>query len=123
MDGATPYAIDELAYDHSVKDGRLCIAAVARETLAEAEAFANEHQFNPLNFVAIPEAGDYDGEPHFGLTGNARDQDISEDSLLTDAVPIRIIGSSKLPEPQDAGAEKAKETDAAAAPKPSENAR
>ena len=40
LDGATPYAIDDLVYDYEAGDGKLHIAAVARETLEEAESFA-----------------------------------------------------------------------------------
>ena len=54
LDGATPYAVSDLAFDISVEGDRTHIAAVARETLEEAEAFATEHRFNPVSFAAIP---------------------------------------------------------------------
>ena len=38
LDGATPYPVDDLAYDWAKNDGQISIAAVARETLIEAEA-------------------------------------------------------------------------------------
>jgi hypothetical protein len=44
LDGATPYALDEIAYDWSAEGGILYVAAVARETLGEAESFAAEHR-------------------------------------------------------------------------------
>ena len=54
LEGATPYALSELAFDWQSGGGTTRIAAVARETLEEAEAFANEHQLNPAAFVALP---------------------------------------------------------------------
>ena len=50
LDGVTPYSVDALAYDWSTKDNQIYIAAVARETLTEAQAFTAEHQFNPIRF-------------------------------------------------------------------------
>jgi len=98
LDGATPYPVDDLAYDWARQDGQICIAAVARETLIEAEAFATEHQFNPVCFVAQPPSGDYTGEPFFGATLNANGQGITEEQIERDPAPIRVIGASKLPE-------------------------
>lgn len=68
LDGATPYAVDELVYDFVHGGGRTYIAAVAKETLAEAEAFAMNHRFAPVSFVAVPEPFDFVGEPFFGPT-------------------------------------------------------
>ena len=39
---ATPYDLSDLAYDICMDGAKTHVAAVARETLAEAEAFANE---------------------------------------------------------------------------------
>jgi len=66
LDGTTPYTLDEITYDWRIKDGQILVAAVANETLEEAEAFASEHRFNPVSFVAVPENGDFPGEPFFG---------------------------------------------------------
>ncbi|MBC7132063.1 MAG: hypothetical protein H5U16_03025 [Roseovarius sp.] len=66
LDGATPYALEELAFDWTVAGGRLQVAAVARETLEEAESFARAHGFNPVCFVACPDPATYAGEPVFG---------------------------------------------------------
>lgn len=52
LDGATPYTVDELRYDWSHKDGQIHVAAVANETLDEAEAFAKSHHFDPVCYVA-----------------------------------------------------------------------
>jgi hypothetical protein len=71
LEGRTPYKPDEIAFDFSGRGKQVKVAAVARETLAEAEAFATEHRFNPVSFVAIPE-GNYSGEPWFGPTEAAK---------------------------------------------------
>ena len=107
LDGATPYAVADLAFDWVEKAGKIHIAAVARETLAEAEAFAIEHQFNPLSFVAQPANGAYAGEPFFGMTRHAVAQGIEPDGLERDNTPIRIIGATKLPEGEPPAAEDA----------------
>ncbi|WP_371223077.1 hypothetical protein [Roseovarius sp. 2305UL8-3] len=100
LNGATPYPVDDLAYDFVAQNGQIFIAAVARETLVEAEAFATEHQFNPISFVAKPENGHFVGEPFFGATLNANGQGISTDQIERDMAPIRVIGASKLPAPE-----------------------
>ncbi|WP_425038329.1 hypothetical protein [Primorskyibacter sp. S187A] len=64
--GATPYPVSELVFDWRVSDGQLQIAAVAQETLDEAEAFANDNRFLPLGFAAIPDGTAFEGEPFFG---------------------------------------------------------
>lgn len=68
LDGATPYALHELAYDWTINGARLHVAAVARETLEEAEAFATEHGFNPVCFGARPAPELFPGQPSFGPT-------------------------------------------------------
>ncbi|MET4128510.1 hypothetical protein [Roseovarius sp. MBR-6] len=73
LDGATPYALHDLAFDWTVAGDRLQVAAVARETLEEAESFALEHGFNPVSFVARPDAATFSGEPFFGPTESAGD--------------------------------------------------
>lgn len=98
LEGATPYAVDDLAYDWSLKDDRLTIAAVARETLAEAEAFAQDHQFNPVCYVATPANGAFTGEPYFGITAWLRQDSGDATEVVRDTVPIRVIGASKLPD-------------------------
>ena len=66
LDGATPYAVADLVIDLARDEGRTHVAAVARETLEEAESFAAEHGFSPVCFAARPEG--YPGEAFFGPT-------------------------------------------------------
>ncbi len=71
LDGTTPYAVSDLTFDYVRGGGRTYIAAIARETLAEAEAFAAEHRFGPVCFAGVPEPFTYIGEPFFGPTSIA----------------------------------------------------
>ena len=96
LDGATPYPLDALAYDTTVEGGRLHIAVVARETLAEAEAFAVEHRFDPVSFVAIPGEHAFTGEPFFGPTEHARSLS-GVDRVEADGIAVVVIGPAKIP--------------------------
>ncbi|APX11880.1 hypothetical protein [Tateyamaria omphalii] len=89
LKGATPYAVEALAYDISAEGPRTHIAAVARETLAEAEAFAVEHKFNPVSFVAAPEDAGFLGEPFFGQTAHA--EKILKDGATVAPDGIRVV--------------------------------
>ncbi|WP_299354237.1 hypothetical protein [uncultured Shimia sp.] len=102
--GATPYRVEDLAFD-VVADGRKThVAAVARETLAEAEAFAVENHFNPVSFVAIPPEGGYPNEPTFDLT-KAASKLLNGEPLDADDDIIAVTGQGPLeaapvPEPE-----------------------
>lgn len=93
LDGATPYAVHELAYDFAKGGGRTYVAAVARETLEEAQQFASEHGFNPVSFAAVPEPFTYVGEAFFGATEGQ--------TAERDAEPVIVIGEADvvLPDP------------------------
>ncbi len=97
LDGATPYPVTDLAFDISVEGDMTHVAAVARETLAEAEAFAVEHLFNPVSFVAIPGDNLYLGEPHFGPTSHAAGF-LGDDRAKADHVAVVVIGVADIPE-------------------------
>lgn len=107
LDGTTPYPVADLRFDWIVVGEDLHVAAVARDTLIEAEAFAAEHDFGPVSFVAIPEGDGFPGEPFFGLTDAADGLIAPGDRLLRDTHAIRILGRAEpvLPAemaPQDA---------------------
>ena len=92
LEGLTPYAVDELTFDWTDQDdGSVTVAAVADITLSEAEAFADEHRFNPLSFVAIPEALDFPKEPFFGATAKSRDLLNPGGVVEQDIEPIDIV--------------------------------
>ncbi len=86
LEGLTPYDVPELAFDWSGNGPQVTVAVVARETLAEAEAFAAEHRFNPVSFVAGPADG-FDGEPFFGATSLVP----AGTRIEPDAEPIRVV--------------------------------
>ncbi|SEK38966.1 hypothetical protein SAMN05443999_101336 [Roseovarius azorensis] len=90
LDGATPYALDELAYDWVQTGAHVQVAAVARETLQEAESFAREHRFNPVSFVARPAPERFAGEPFFGPATGAQ-------GVERDTGPVRIIDRAPPP--------------------------
>lgn len=87
MEQATPYALDELVLDISADGPQTHVAAVARETLAEAEAFALENGFDPVCFVAIPGDEAFLGEPFFGPTKTAGSRDVESTGIA-----IVIVG-------------------------------
>ena len=98
LDGATPYAVDELAFDIAADGPRTHVAAVAKETLAEAEAFAVEHRFDPVSFVARPEDGDFPGEPFFGETEHAETILTGDERVEPDNRRIELAERSEVPD-------------------------
>ena len=99
LEGRTPYAIEDLVYDAEGIGPQIQVAVIARETLAEAEAFAAEHRFNPVSFVAVPEDGDFDGEPWFGTTAMADAILADGEYVERDAEPVTVLQRSFVPEP------------------------
>jgi len=104
LENATPYDVSELVYDWSAQGGRVQIAAVARETLAEAEAFAAEHNFAPVSFVALPEDAQFTAEPFFGETSQAAEHMPRKAKVERDMGKIRVIPAPQpaAPEPDSA---------------------
>ncbi len=72
LDGATPYAVSDLAYDWARVGDTLYVAAVARETLAEARGFVQEHGFTASGFIAAPKTSDFPVRPVFDSPTLAR---------------------------------------------------
>ena len=100
LDGATPYALSELAYAWSISGDTTQVAAAARETLAEAEAFAVDHGFQPVAFVAIPPRGAFSGEPMFGMTRAAAGILPPGETVERDLLAIQITGNARFPVPE-----------------------
>ncbi|SHH69635.1 hypothetical protein [Cognatishimia maritima] len=98
---ATPYTLDELAYDFVETEDGVDVAIVARETLAEAESFALEHGFSPVCFVAQPTADQFNAEPFFGLTQEAAKLVDDPKVITPDDAPIEVVSSGPLPDPVD----------------------
>lgn len=101
LEGATPYAVNELVYDWVLSGDAIKIATVARETLVEAEDFTVEHGFSPLSFVAIPESEDFAQEPFFGETRHAGTLLETGAHVVRDTAAIRVIGDVQLPNTAD----------------------
>lgn len=98
IEGLTPYALHELAYDYVVEGDHALVAICAREILAEAEDFAQTHGFNPVSFAATPPAGAFSGEPFFGETSGARAFLSRDTSVERDREPVRIVNQQKTTE-------------------------
>ncbi|WP_099826413.1 hypothetical protein [Oceaniglobus indicus] len=89
LDGMTPYPLDDLVYIWRLKNRKeLSVAAVARETLAEAEAFAVGKSFNPVRFLAVPEAGKFGGPINFGPTALLRSRQAAEAKAEAEAAAL-----------------------------------
>jgi hypothetical protein len=98
LQGRTPYAVADLVYDWHMQGSTAHVAVVARETLAEAEGFATEHGFNPMAFVAIPDAADaaaFAGEPFFGPSSLAPSLLRGKQTLERDDAAISLINRDK----------------------------
>ena len=125
LDGATPYAVEDLAFDIA-EDGPVThVAAVANETLDEAEAFATEHNFNPVSFVAAPNGMGYPSEPFFGLTSQAAGW-TGPGAVEPDIDAIDIVGPAIYPAPEPEPAPEPKlepNPDPEAEPKPEPEAK
>ncbi|WP_375173118.1 hypothetical protein [Pseudooceanicola sp.] len=119
LDGATPYALDELVIDHSVAGDQLQIAAVATETLQEADDFARSFGFTPVSFAAMPEGREYTGEPFFGTA-----HDVPDDiEIEPDVTAIRVSGRVKVPPtPAEPPVEEVAETTTATSDAPAKDA-
>lgn len=109
LEGATPYSVDDLAYDYAKGGGRTYIAAVARETLDEAQAFATEHEFNPVSFAAVPEPFTFVGEAFFGAAGDAVAQRDAEPAVATGQSDLQIDTTAPIGADRNAHAPEAKD--------------
>lgn len=98
LDGATPYAVSDLSHDHAVSGGRLLIAAVANETLAEAEGFAETYGFTPVAFAAIAPEGAFDGSVFFGRASSWR-RSVDRPSRAIEVVPADEAALTPVAQP------------------------
>lgn len=107
LDGATPYPVEELVYDICVDGALTHVAAVARDTLEEAEAFATEHRFQPVSFVAVPGNEAFLGEPFFGPTQFAETALASGERVEPDGIAVVVVGDVNDALDEDLGSEPA----------------
>jgi hypothetical protein len=97
LEGATPYSVDDLVFDLSEDGSQTHIAAVAQETLAEAEAFALDNGFTPASFVAAPGDLGFLGEPFFGPAPS-----LGSTLVEPDGIAVVDVGPAELPSPATA---------------------
>lgn len=88
LDGVTPYPVGDLVFDWRAQGDEARVAVLARETMDEAEAFAADHQFNPVSFVGRPKRGEFSGEPFFGKTRAATRLLPPGERIEPDASPV-----------------------------------
>lgn len=97
LEGATPYAVDDLSIDICADGAQTHVAAVARETLDEAEDFAMLHRFHPVSFVAVPGEAGFLGEPFLGVASHAADLLEPGDEVVPDGIAVVVVGDIKTP--------------------------
>ena len=90
LEGATPYAVSELSFDIAAHGVTTHVAAVALETLQEAETFARAQGFAPLCFLATPTEAAFVGEAFLG-TPPGTPAEVTT-ALKADRLPVRDIG-------------------------------
>ncbi len=109
LDGLTPYAIEDLAFDWEGDGDSVRVAAVARQTLREARDFAEQYGFDGQAYCASPVAGVYPGEPVFSLRPASRVR------TQVDPAQAAVTASALLIEeedPEDAAEQEALDLDA-----------
>lgn len=96
LEGVTPYAVSELEYDFQPDATGTHVAAVARDTLREAENFARDQGFQPLCFAAAAHDDSFTREVFFGLTAEGR---VLCPGLGPDDAPVGETGPRPEPAP------------------------
>ena len=96
----TPYKLDEIAFDWVTNREKIFVAAVALQTLHEAEQFAIQQGFKPLGNVANPNPDFFIGEVFFGLANG------NQAMMQCDTEPVKlkqsILRPNQLPNKVDA---------------------
>ncbi|RUS60654.1 hypothetical protein EGN72_08800 [Pseudorhodobacter sp. E13] len=91
LEGRTPYDVSELVFDWWGTGPKVQVAVVARETLEEAEGFAQAHRLNPVSFVTTPAEGQFAGEPWFGTSSLAASLLPDGEKVTRDQDPIKVV--------------------------------
>ncbi len=94
---ATPYALSDLAYDTEASGTTTYVAAVAKETLAEAGTFTTEHGFRPVLFSAEPAGGEFPRIPDFQETPEINVAVAPEPESLAPEVSVAVAPEPKSP--------------------------
>jgi len=116
LEGVTPYAPEDLVFDWSGRGDMVKVAVVARETLLEAEAFAEDWGFCPVSYVAAPQPGSFAGEPWFGPAAGAAVHlpDGGRVERDQDPVPLALLAGAGAETQAEPAREEPEEPEAAA---------
>ena len=75
LDGQTPYSLDELEIDWAItKPGKARVCAIAKETLEEAAAFAEDRGLQVVAFSSLADLEDFPRLPAFGADRPIEDE-------------------------------------------------
>ncbi|MCT4373628.1 hypothetical protein CLG85_026375, partial [Yangia mangrovi] len=99
LDGVTPYRVADLVLDWSLSGTTLLGAAVARESLEEAEAYLRERGFEPVLFAAIPPSGTFRGTAYFG-PADGWHGDAPERPGKVVLLPLEVTAEAQTAEPE-----------------------
>ncbi|ADO41978.1 hypothetical protein [Ketogulonicigenium vulgare] len=80
LEGATPYPLDDLCTDLARDETKVYLAAVAAETLSEAEDFARQHGFQPLFHTSLPAADVFPRAARFSVVNEVPAADAAEET-------------------------------------------
>ena len=97
LEGLTPYPVENLVFDWSGTGTEVAVAVVARDTLTEAETFAQTYGFAPVAFCAIPDERDFPAEVWFGLASSAAALLPDGERILRDTQIMRIVSAEEAP--------------------------
>jgi hypothetical protein len=97
--GRTPYPVEDLVFDWTQQGDIAQVVVVARETILEAEDFAQQYGLNPITAVAAANNAATPTEAYFGTTRTARKVVDNVALIERDDVPVLETGSVTLPDP------------------------
>lgn len=101
MDGRTPYGLDELEIDWVLSEpGTARVAAIAKETLDEAAAFAETRGLAVAGYSSLAEPEDFPRLPMFGDTpdpGRATPDEDTADPPEDEAAPAVTFSTVRQP--------------------------
>ena len=88
IEGMTPYALEDLAIDwETIAPGKVRVAAIARETLDEAFAFAESRGRAVSGYSTLADPADFPRMPDFGGMGFETDEDFGPAVPFTSSRP------------------------------------
>ncbi|MDX1743428.1 MAG: hypothetical protein R3186_07530 [Ruegeria sp.] len=97
---ATPYSVDELIFDITTVGAITHVAAVTRQTLDEAQGFATEHGFVPVQITAESVPEDFPAKPMFPVPDVSSVSPKTTESVDADKLPanVHVIADETPPE-------------------------